>query len=152
MDNARRRGDRGQPGFTLLELIIVVTVIGILSVILIPRLVESLNRSKQRATASDMRTIGLGIEAYMLDHSFLPDVNDVLDLKLALISYPFTVVPEDHWSTPYQYTKDASLSFYSLESYGRNRVDGPQDLSTGQLHEYDNDIILSNGVFTAWIE
>jgi len=138
-----------------MELLIVVAIVGILSIIAIPKLIEAFNRSRQRATAADMRTISIGIEAYSVDHSFYPSASDIYELKANLLSYPYTVLTEDGWTTPYQYSYvDGSPGprWYTLESYGRDKIDGPADLSPGQLFEYDNDIVVSNGQFTAWIE
>ena len=146
---------RRAAGFTLIELLVVVAIIGILAVIAIPKLIEAFNRSKQRATGADMRSISLGLEAYLIDHSFYPDASDIYALKDALKVYPYTVPTEDGWITPFQYSFIAGTPGprrYSLESYGRNKIDGPANLSVGQLFDYDNDIIVSNGTFTAWVE
>jgi general secretion pathway protein G len=150
-----RRLRRGAAGFTLVELLIVVAILGILAIIAIPKLIEAFNRSKQRATAADMRSISLGLEAYLIDHSFYPSASDIVEVKTALSVYPYTVPTEDGWRTPFQYAFiDGSPGprSYSVESYGRDKTDGPDNLDTGELFAYDNDIIISNGTFTAWIE
>ena len=149
------RRSRTSRGFTLIELLVVVAILGILSVIVVPKLIEAFNRSKQRATGADMRTISIGLEAYLVDFSFYPAAANIQELKVELQSYPFTVPTEDGWLTPYNYTHTNGSSgprTYSVESYGRDRADGPANLSQGQLFQYDNDIIVSNGTFTAWVE
>src|SRR5688572_17217851 len=93
---ARRR--RGEAGFSLIELLIVVSVIGIIAGIAMINLLGALERSKQRATMADMRTIAVGIEVYHIDKGFLPTVSSMTQLRSVLIPYQASVVPiVDRW-------------------------------------------------------
>src|SRR5215813_2641707 len=63
---------RKQSGFTLIELLIVVAIIGIIAAIAIPNLLNAIDRSKQKRTMADMRSIGTACEEYSIDNNFYP--------------------------------------------------------------------------------
>lgn len=51
-------------GFTLIELMVVVTIIGILLVMLIPRITRTMDRSRERATQKNLKNIKLALDSY----------------------------------------------------------------------------------------
>src|SRR3712207_533450 len=59
--------NRKQKGFTLIELLIVVAIIGILAAIAIPNLLTALQRSRQKRSMADMRSIATGWESRATD-------------------------------------------------------------------------------------
>src|SRR5262249_9659282 len=122
-------------------------IIGIIAAIAIVALGNALDKGKQKATMSDMRTIGKAIDLYRVDHGFLPDPSGGLpSLVSVLIPYQTSAVPiMDHWSHGYSYTADAAGN-YSIESYGKDGVDGT-NITYATRFNFDDDIILSNGLF-----
>ncbi|NQU43477.1 prepilin-type N-terminal cleavage/methylation domain-containing protein [bacterium] len=59
-------------GFTLIELLIVVAIIAILAAIAVPNFLEAQVRSKVSRVLTDMRTLAIGIQSYMVDTNKLP--------------------------------------------------------------------------------
>src|SRR5688572_18429137 len=58
---------RSQKGFTHIELLIVVAIIGIIAAILIPNLLDALQKAKQKATVGDIRNIGTAWMSWVTD-------------------------------------------------------------------------------------
>lgn len=58
---------RSQKGFTLIELLIVVAIIGIIAAILIPNLLDALQKAKQKRTVGDIRSIGTAWFSWLTD-------------------------------------------------------------------------------------
>lgn len=141
--------ERGQAGFTIVELLVVVVIIGIVASIVLVSLMNALDKARQRATMADMRTISKAIETYMVDQNVPPaDAGGVEGLVTALTPYHSTVLPtRDHWRHAYQFTSDADGN-YTIESYGKDGVDGA-DISLGSRFNFNLDIVLANGVFVA---
>ena len=132
-------------GFTLVELLIVVAIIGIIAAIAIPNLLNAVDKGKQKRTMADMRTIAIGIEVYHIDKGFLPTASDMVSLRSILIPYQASVVPMvDRWGHFFSYSQDGVN--YTIESFGKDGADGPEVTYTTRANT-NLDIQLSNGLF-----
>ena len=144
------RAFRSETGFTLVELLITVAVIGVISAIAIPSLLDALDRSKQSDTMGTIRNLSLAIEAYNADYSRLPATGltpDQLAAALATGGMFDHVDAHDGWGFPLVYTSDGD--HYTVEAYCKDGADGPANITPATRHDYVNDIILKDGQFTA---
>ena len=134
-------------GFSLVELLVVVVIIGLLAAIAIPNMINAIQRSKQRATMKDMQSLSVGVELYHVDYSFLPDTNNIQTLAQIIRSIGYIRRPpeRDHWGTLYVYEVDTANLIYSITSYGRDRQPG---LCPNGFKDFNCDIVISNGLFT----
>ncbi len=140
-------------GFTLIELLIVVAIIGIVAAIAIPNLLTAIQKSKQKSTMGDMKSIGTAVESYMTDHYIAPASLDNAGFgnyrAFHIKKFPNT----DSWGGTWYYIRDAGFQdIYSIGSGGRdNSVVATWSLTgeyiVNSLPDFNNDIIYSNGAF-----
>lgn len=144
-------------GFSLIELLIVIFIIGVLAAILIPNLLVSLQKGKQKSTIGDMHSIGIAIESYISDVSSAPVSNGTIRNSLNRDWFvPFfikTLPITDSWGTDFQYqSRNNNKESYSVISFGKDKKSGPNPptrfYSVTKLSDFNFDIIFSNGQFS----
>ncbi len=103
----RPSDERGERGFTLIELMIVVAIIAILAGILIPNFVNARAQAQTSACESNLRAIATAMELYYADNQHYPDAGAVPDaLNTATVTYLSNTPrdPADASATPAKYT------------------------------------------------
>ena len=139
----------GHGGFTLVELLVVITVIGVLSALAIPNLINALHRGKQKATMADLHSIAEAIEVYSLDNGAYPSVTTAAQLESVLEPVYIREVPSyDGWRNRWMVTTAAAG--YTVASGGRDG--GTINWIGGPTNSFDDAIVFSDGKFTQWPE
>ena len=126
----------GGQGFTFLEIILVVAIIGILDGIVGPRLVGQAKKAKITATRMEINGIKISLGRYEMDHDRFPTSSEGLR---ALVVRPSSVredvwdkymdsLPKDDWSEEYiyKYPSEHDMDF-DLSSKGPDRIEGTED-------------------------
>ena len=160
---------RSRDGFTLIETLIVVAIIGLLAAIGIPMWLNSVNRTKQTQTVANMRQIAGAWEARAADYKAytaagatytLPPTSLDPDSAAALLvsTYIRSMPKLDGWRRPLEFWTNAaadgsSATEYALRSLGRDgQMDSAQNYTVGPTHRFDCDIVYANGTFIAYPE
>jgi general secretion pathway protein G len=130
---ASRRRDGG---FTLVEMMVVIVIIGILATVVIVNVSGHADKAKVNATQAILKTVGNQIEIFKLNHNRYPDnVNDLF-MQPSYVeprSWPpggyVTEPPVDGWGRPFMYRVPGSngspFDLYSLGEDGKEGGEGP---------------------------
>jgi len=128
---AGRRAAAG--GFTLMELLVVILIIGLLTGIVGPRLLGQISRSEVTTAKAQMDAFDKALQSYRLDAGHFPTTTQGL---AALVTQPADeqrwhgpylqgAIPLDPWGSPYQYrSPGANGKDFDLVSLGHDRAPG----------------------------
>ena len=136
-------------GFTLIELLIVVAIIGLLAAIAIPNLLNAVDKSKQKRTMSDLRSIGTAIEHYAVDNTTYPNAASVPAIKAVIDPIFFDTMPlVDGWSNAIQ--ADSTDNSYTIYSQGKDATGNA--CGPGTTSAFNDQICFVNGRFQRFPE
>lgn len=132
-------------GFTLIEIMVVVVILGVLSALIVPNVISRPDEARAAAAKLGVQQIGNALEYYRLDNGFYPSSDQGLE---ALVNQPSGFpepknwneegylgnMPEDPWGEPYLYfSEDRTVDVYT---FGADRQEGGEGV--------DADIRLSD--------
>jgi general secretion pathway protein G len=115
-------------GFTLLELLVVMVIIGLLAGLVAPRYFEQVGKSNTKIARAQIESLGKALDQYRLDVGAYPTTDEGLQALMtkpqdaAHWSGPYLqkAVPPDPWDRPYQYHAPGEHGDYDLYSYGKD--------------------------------
>jgi general secretion pathway protein G len=144
----RRSLRRGEAGFTLVEMLVVITIIGLIMALVGPRVLNYLTESKVKAARIQIQSFGSALDLFYLDAGRFPSSAEGLDALvrpspgLAAWNGPYLrggSVPNDPWGTPYIYRSPGEHGPFDLISLGSDRQEGgtgsAADISLAAAHE-----------------
>ena len=129
---ARRRSQRGQAGFTLVEILVVITIIGLIMALVGPRVLNYLGESKAKAAKIQIESFSSALDLYYLDLGRYPNSNEGLAAltrsnNAAGWNGPYLrggVVPNDPWGHAYVYRSPGERSPFEIISLGSDGQEG----------------------------
>ena len=134
----QHRQSRPQAGFTLMELLVVLAILGLLMSLVGPRVLNQLGGAKVKTAAIQIKDLEQSLEMYKLDTGRYPSTDDGL---AALMKKPGNVsgwngpylksdVPLDPWKREYHYKFPGDHGELDIFSYGQNGSPGGEGEDT----------------------
>jgi general secretion pathway protein G len=133
-DREKIRGrSRGEGGFTLIEILVVITIIALIMSLVGPRVLNYLGESKVKAARIQIQSLGSALDLFNLDTGRYPTTGEGLT---ALVQSTGTipswngpylkggVVPNDPWGKAYVYRSPGEHGPYDIMSYGSDGQEG----------------------------
>lgn len=141
---------RNQRGFTLIEIMVVMVILGLLVAVVAPNIMGRSDQAKVTIAKTQMSNIANALDLYRLDNSHYPSTQQGLE---ALVNRPsgspepsnwnpdgyLKSVPEDPWGNQYQYMSPGAEGAYDLYSYGADGQEGGDgDAADISVHDLDS--------------
>jgi general secretion pathway protein G len=132
-DKKRKNYWRCERGFTLIELMVVMIILGLLAALVVPKMFGRIGEAKQKAAYAQIQLFGTALDSFRLDVGRYPTTAEGLE---ALIKPPAGVegwngpylkkseIPLDPWNRPYHYESPGKHGDYDLYSYGADNAEG----------------------------
>ena len=121
-----------QRGFTLFEILVVITILGLLAALVGPRLFGKVTGARQKAAKAQIEMFGTALDTFRLDVGRYPTMEEGLKALREKPSgtegwqgpYLPKEIPVDPWNRPYIYRCPGDHGDYDLLSYGLDGVGG----------------------------
>jgi general secretion pathway protein G len=123
---------RREAGFTLIELMIVLFILGLLAALVAPRLIGQVGKAKQKSAQAQLQLLATALDLMYLDVGRYPTTEEGLKLlrdkpdNLPAWSGPYMdkLIPNDPWGRPYVYKSPGEHGPYDLSSLGADGAPG----------------------------
>jgi general secretion pathway protein G len=126
---------RDRSGFTLIEIMVVIVILGLLAALVVPKLIGRTEEAKKTQARVQIRNIEQALGLFKLDNGFYPATDQGIE---ALIKIPdvgripknyrkdgyLDRLPKDPWGNPYVYLSPGTNRDYEISSYGADGAQG----------------------------
>ncbi len=112
----------GSKGFTLIELMVVMVIIGLLAATVVPKFFGQVDKAMQQDAQAQIELLGQALDLYRLEKHKYPTSDEGLD---AIKSYLKKSIPKDPWGNDFIYESPGKEGRgYDLISYGADNAEG----------------------------
>jgi len=111
----------GNKGFSLIELLVVMLIIGLLASLVGPKIFGQVDKARQKDAQAQIELLGQALDLYRLENHRYPTTSEGLE---AIETYLKKKVPKDPFSNPYVYRSPGEHGEYDLLSFGADNAEG----------------------------
>lgn len=129
---------RSDAGFTLIELMVVLIILGLLAAVVVPKLTGQSEEARVKVARTQIKLIEGALQQFEVENGFFPGTDQGLQ---ALVTQPtggreakkwrkggyLDRVPEDPWGNEYHYLSPGSHGAFDISSYGADGLPGGED-------------------------
>lgn len=140
---------RDRAGFTLLEIMVVIVILGLLAALVVPKLIGRTEEAKRTQSRIQIKNVEQALQLFKLDNGFYPATEQGLE---ALVRAPETGrvpknyrkggyidrLPKDPWGNAYVYISPGAHGDYDITSYGADDVPGGEG-EDADINSWDAD-------------
>jgi general secretion pathway protein G len=133
-----RGRNHSQSGFTLIEMLVVLTIIGLIVGLIGPRVLNYLSESRVKAARIQIQSFASALDLFYMDAGRYPSTDEGLDALVhataGIVTWngPYLrggTLPKDPWGTPYIYRSPGVRGPYDVISYGADGREGGTGLA-----------------------
>ena len=127
-------------GFTLIELMVVIVILGILAGLIVPRIMSRPEEAKRIKAKMQIQSLETALKLYKLDNGFYPDTEQGLNALVVIPEYGRVPqnwrtggylekgrLPKDPWGNDFVYLSPGTNSEFDIISYGADGVAGGEE-------------------------
>ena len=137
-------GRKPQEGFTLIEIMVVVVILGILAAVVVPRIMSRPEEARITKTKQDIRALETALDLYKLDNFNYPTTEQGLEALVTTPTSPpvpkryreegyLKKVPQDPWQNPYQYLNPGEHGTIDVFSLGPDQQVSDDEIGNWNL-------------------
>ena len=122
-------------GFTLIELMVVVVILGVLAALIVPQVMDRPAQARETKAKQDIRAIQAALDLYKLDNYNYPTTDQAM---ASLVPKYIKRVPKDPWGNKYRYLSPGVKGTVDIYTYGADNIKGGTD-SNKDIGNWDLD-------------
>ena len=123
-----KQNKKGQlTGFSLLELLVVLAIIGIILSFIVPNVINRPNDARKAKIINDIKVIETALDLYKLDNGKYPNEKNGLEVLTDIDKKYINGVPNDPWGNKYRYRNPGKFGLIDIWTFGADNIEGGEN-------------------------